>query len=298
MRALLTTVALATAVLPATGLAQAPAPSRSNSIGMEFVLIQPGAMQVGVFTPGCPKPLAAPAPPQPARDPRNDWTSSDYQACAKMTAAEANSGFRVDIAQSYYLGKFEVTQGQWTRVMGHNPSRFQGDGTADFSDHPVDSITWKDAREFVARLNRLERTNVYRLPTEFEWEYACRAGGAGQQSWQDIRSMAVEVGESLGFGAGRTPRSPDLPLPTPQRIGGKAANGWGLYDMLGNVWEWVDDPYNGKTFPDPKPALTGAVRVLKGGGFLADVKNTICATHGGGPGDGWDIGLRIARDVG
>jgi formylglycine-generating enzyme required for sulfatase activity len=67
--------------------------------------------------------------------------------------------------------------------------------------------------------------------------------------------------------------------------------------MLGNVWEWVQDPYNDKTFPDRTPPLSGSEHVLKGAGFLSDVKNAIYATHGAGPGDGWDVGFRIVKDI-
>jgi formylglycine-generating enzyme required for sulfatase activity len=67
--------------------------------------------------------------------------------------------------------------------------------------------------------------------------------------------------------------------------------------MLGNVWEWVQDPYNGKIFADPVPAKEGSQHVLKGGGFVSDVKNAICATHDGGPGDGRDVGFRVIREI-
>jgi sulfatase modifying factor 1 len=80
-------------------------------------------------------------------------------------------------------------------------------------------------------------------------------------------------------------------------VGEKKPNAWGLYDTLGNVWEWVHDFYNEKIFADPAPLKTGKVHVLKGGGFVADVKNSIPATHAGGPGSGFDVGLRVVRDA-
>lgn len=86
-------------------------------------------------------------------------------------------------------------------------------------------------------------------------------------------------------------------ITTTQAVGGMKPNAWGLYDTLGNVWEWVQDFYNEKIFADPTPAKTGKVHVLKGGGFLADVKNAIPATHAGGPGSTFDVGLRLVREA-
>jgi formylglycine-generating enzyme len=290
--------------------AESAAPQAINSIGMKFVLIQPGSMQVGVFTPSCPEqpPAGQPPPPskpppgitpvpQPTRDRRNEWSDADYATCKAMTARDSSSGFRVEIEKPFYLGQFEVTQAQWQRVMGKNPAKFQGALVEDTSaNHPVESITWDDAQAFISGLNRLERTHAYRLPTEFEWEYACRAGGPGQQPWADIRKTAVEGGTSFGLYGG-TRLTPEMSGPTTRAVGTKSANAWGLHDMLGNVWEWVQEPHNGKIFPDPRPPASGSVRVLKGGSFTSDVKNAICATHGGGPGNGWDVGLRVVKEA-
>ena len=84
---------------------------------------------------------------------------------------------------------------------------------------------------------------------------------------------------------------------TTHPVGTKKPNAWGLHDMLGNVWEWVQDYDNEKIFADPLPPRRGKARVLKGGGFLADVKNAVYSTHAAGPGDGFDVGFRIVRDV-
>ena len=311
MRKLLVTLATSWAAA-SPGVAQATeAPATTtNSVGMTFVLIQPGAIQVGVFTPACPVPPApgaapavpspppgVPAPPPAPRDPRNEWTAADYEACAKMAARDSSPGFRIEVTKPFYLGKFEVTQQQWRQVMGTNPSTFQGSlVSGDTANFPVESITWTDAQAFVAALNQLEKTSAYRLPTEFEWEYACRAGGPGQQSWADIRNSAVEGGTAFGrYGGERL--TPEMPGPTTRQVGTKPANAWGLHDMLGGVWEWVQDPYNSKLFADASPGRDGQVRVLKGGSFTSDVKNAICATHAGGPANGWDVGLRIVKEA-
>ena len=258
------------ATAPAASQVAAAPQTITNSAGMTFVLIHPGSMQVGVFTPGCPTPPApgaAPAGPTPPpgvvtappapRDPRNEWTAADYEACAAIVARESSPGFRVEVAKPFYLGKFEVTQEQWRQVMGSNPSAFQGAlVNGDTSKFPVESIKWADAQAFVAALNRREKTKAYRLPSEFEWEYACRAGGSGQQSWTDIRATAVEGGTAFGrYGGERV--TPETPAPTTRQVGTKPANAWGLHDMLGGVWEWVQDPHNGKLFADPSRPATG-----------------------------------------
>jgi sulfatase modifying factor 1 len=318
--------------------AQQSQPEYTNTIGMEFVLMQPGTMQVGVFHPTCPpktqqfgggfpatgrgnadaapanssvatsapEPLGANTPvaqagsatpnssilaggrggpgpgPRPT-DPRNQWTDADYARCEQLIQQESSEGFPVKIDRGYYVGKFEVTQAQWMKVMGKNPSIFQSDKLKDDPDnHPVENVTWQDTETFVKRLNALEKTKLYSLPTEFQWEYACRAGGPGQTSWNDIRRQGW-VGDA-NYG-------------TTHSVGTKQPNAWGIYDMIGNVWEWVQDPYNEKMFADPMPSKSGTNHVLKGGGFVSDVKNAICATHDGGPGNGWDVGFRLVRAV-
>ncbi len=316
-----TSIALGFIILVTAGAAFAQPASTTNSIGMELVLIKPGMMQVGVFKPGCPAPLgpprapganaANPGPPRQAppagasaaipgrspSDPRNQWTAEDMATCEKLVAADRSEGFPVTIPKPYYIGKYEVTQRQWKAVMGTNPSTFQGKRVPDDGDdHPVENVSWADAQLFVKKLNAREKTKAYRLPSEFEWEYACRAGGPGQQSWDEITSTA-----SMTTGFGTQPKPPRAGTPnyssTTTAVGVRQPNAWGLYDMLGNVWEWTADTYNGKLFQDPKPGRTGREHVLKGGGFAANIKNAICATHGGGPGDGWDVGFRIVKAV-
>ncbi len=333
--------ALVALVAAALGTAAAQEPTYKNEIGMEFVLIHPGSMQVGVYQPTCPDPNrpaqpagragiggaagaaqggppAAGAPGQQGapgqgrvgqaagqaarggpggrgpQDPRVAWTEADYKKCQELAKRDSTPGFQVKIATPYYIGKFEVTQAQWKKVMGNNPSTFQGDKVKDDADkHPVESITWQQARDFVKKLNQLEKTKAYRLPTEFEWEYAARAGESGQTSWPEIRETAVMSNPGRG-GAGGAPPSPQ----TTSMVGTMKPNPWGLYDMLGNVWEWVADPYNEKMFPDPVPPKSGKEHVLKGCGFgSGDVKHCIPAMHGAGPADVFDVGFRIVKDV-
>jgi formylglycine-generating enzyme len=245
---------------PAPAPPTAPPPMLKNSVGMELVLIQPGTLLVGRFEPACP------SPPDP-----------DSARCQEIVERERRSGFTVRLERAYYIGKYEVTQAEWIEVMGANPSVFKKTAR-----HPVDSVTWDDAQRFVQRLNAREKTTAYRLPTEFEWEYAARAGASSDPAWDEIRELAWEQ---------------DIETAATHPVGLKKANRWGLHDMLGNVWEWVADYYNDKIFADPVRPAHGTTHVLKGGGFLSDVKNTTYSTHAAGPGDGFDVGFRIVRDL-
>jgi sulfatase modifying factor 1 len=263
-------------------------PTHTNGIGMEFVLIQSGTMQVGVFHPPYLKPPDPNAPPAAARGGRGGGrgiplTPADYARIEQMAQAAYSEGFPVRIDRPYYIGKYEVTQGQWKKVMGTNPSLFQGSKVTDEADrHPVENVTWDDAQAFIKKLNAMEKTNVYRLPTEFEWEYAARAGGDADIPWSQIREHAI-AGYNSYFNT--------------HLVGERKPNAWGLYDMLGNVWEWVQEFYNERVFADPTPPRSGSQHVLKGGGFLADVKNMTYMTHAAGPGSTFDVGFRIVREV-
>jgi formylglycine-generating enzyme len=256
------------------GAARAQPAAVTNAIGMELVLIQPGTMVVGRFQPVCPDSTAAPGR-EPA-DPRMRWSAEDDRRCAELARRDARPGFTARIARPYYIGKYEVTQGEWTRVMGTNPSVFKGDR------RPVDNVTWADAQAFVRRLNALDTTARYRLPTELEWEWAARAGADSEPAWPQIRASGWIS---------------DVDKGSTHPVGGKAPNAWGLHDTIGNVWEWVADLYNERPFPDPAPPTRGATHVLRGGSFLSDVKNATWFTHAGGPGSGFDVGFRVVREV-
>jgi formylglycine-generating enzyme len=252
---------------------------RTNGMGMEFVRVEPGRMVVGRFQPTCPSPTEAAA----AADPRTRWDPADYRRCEQRVDEQSSSGFEVSIGRAFNIGRYEVTQEEWTRVMGSNPSFFQGERVeGDSRRHPVESVTWEDAHAFVERLSAIDTSANYRLPTEMEWEYAARAGAEAEPSWEQIRESGWIALTDRG---------------TTRPVGGKQPNAWGLYDTLGNVWEWVEDRYNGKLFPDPDPPARGDTRVLRGGGFLSDVKNATYFVHAGGPGNGWDVGFRIIMEV-
>ena len=261
-------------------------PVTTNSVGMEFVLIQPGTFTVGRFRPAYAKPPDPTAPPDAAPVGRRGGrggpppTPEEYARIEAAWKKDVSDGFQVSIGKAYYIGKYEVTQAQYKKVMGTNPSLFQGSQITDGADdHPVDSVTWADAQAFVKALNQLEKTNVYRLPSEFEWEWAARAGADDDIAWADRRPQAFNSGQ------------------TTQAVGKMKPNAWGLYDTLGNVWEWVEDVYNEKLFADPKPPRSGKQHVLKGGSFVADVANLSYTTHAAGPGNRFDVGFRIVRET-
>jgi formylglycine-generating enzyme required for sulfatase activity len=250
---------------------------------MEFVRIKPGKMWVGKFQPPYPVPEDT---VQGLKRPLTMWMGDgrpynreEFRLARALATRDALSGFEVEISKPYYIGKFEVTQGQWKKVMGNNPSVFQGDQVREEENHPVESVTWDDVHKFLERLNEIEKGKSYRLPSEFEWEYAARAGAKGDIPWSETQLVAQLGGV------------------TTQVVGQKKPNAWGVFDMLGNVWEWVEDYYNEKIFADPQPPGTGTMHVLKGASFTGDVKNATWFTHAAGPGNGWDVGFRLVLEV-
>jgi formylglycine-generating enzyme required for sulfatase activity len=231
-----------------------------NSVGMAFVLIP-----AGTFTMGSP-------PDEPGR-------------------ADDEVQHRRRISRSFYMQTTEVTQEQWKRVMGNNPSHFKDCG----EDCPVETVSWFEAQDFVDRLNKIEGTKKYRLPTEAEWEYACRAGtstpfntgrciSTDQANFDGSKPLS---GCPEGVSRGRT-----------VEVDRFRPNAWGLYGMHGNVWEWCRDwkePYPGDLQQRP---LTKA-RVLRGGSFLDSARNLRSARrfeYVPDYGDA-DIGFRVVKDL-
>jgi formylglycine-generating enzyme required for sulfatase activity len=155
---------------------------------------------------------------------------------------------KVTITQGFWLGRTTVTQEQWKRVMNENPSRFKGKGL------PVEEVSWFDCQAF---LNNLSQNNLitYRLPSEAEWEYACRAGSA-EPSKEEIDSIAWYYANCNET----------------QLVARKKPNAWGLYDMLGNVKQWCTDwrgPYSATPATDPQGPANGKYKIIRGGSWYS-----------------------------
>jgi formylglycine-generating enzyme len=254
-------------------------PDYTNSIGMTFMEIKPGTMIVGRFQPTTSKFGFLEQYRKNESDNMGlpNLPETDYKLSEELSKQAALPGFSVSISKSYFMGQFEITQAQWKKVMGNNPSYFKELSNAD--QHPVENVSWKEAQAFIKKLNKLEKGKAtYRLPTEFEWEYAARAGATDDIAWADIQATA------------------QIAKQTTQPVGQKLPNAWGLYDMLGNVWEWTQDYYNEKLFADPTPIKKGKEHVIKGAPFYGDVKNATYMTHAGGPGSKYDVGFRVVME--
>ena len=183
----------------------------------------------------------------------------------------------VTLTKPFYMGKYEVTQEQWESVMGDNPSSTKG------AKLPVTGVSWKDCQGFIEKLNASTKGG-YRLPTESEWEYACRAG----------TSTAYSFGNSL------TEAEANIADQSIKVVGSYKVNAFGLYDMHGNVWEWCEDwyaEYPTGAVTDPKGPATGERRVLRGGAFgLSESKARSSDRYDGTPsGRSYYFGFRLAR---
>jgi len=160
----------------------------------------------------------------------------------------------VTLTKPFYMGKYEATQAQYLQILGHNPSRFQG------PTNPVEFVTWEDASEFCKQASVASKETV-RLPTEAEWEYACRAG---TQTVYSSGDQAADL-DRVAWHHGNSKRST-------HPVGEKAPNGFGLYDMHGNLWEWCSDWYADTYYAtspsdDPQGPAIGKERVVRGGSW-------------------------------
>ena len=161
---------------------------------------------------------------------------------------------QVTLTKDFYLARYPITQALWQTIMGNNPSHFKGEN------HPVDQVSWEDVQEFIANLNERTGENLYRLPTEAEWEYACRSGSSGTYSFGDDEKL---LGEYAWFNNNSEQKT--------HPVGGKKPNAWGLYDMHGNVWEWCQDwhgDYPQGSVTDPVGLSSGSRRVFRGGSWF------------------------------
>ena len=185
------------------------------------------------------------------------------------------------IRQGFWLGKYEVTQGEWEEVMGTNPAYSKSCGPR----CPVERVSWDNVQEYIRRVNlgELRSGYVYRLPTEAEWEYAARSGTLGPRHG--------ELDSIAWYGANSDNRT--------HPGGQKQANEWGLHDMLGNVWEWTTDWYSedpSGSVADTEGSRSGSARVVRGGCWCSIARGIRFARRGRGwPGGGIGIGFRLVR---
>jgi formylglycine-generating enzyme required for sulfatase activity len=216
------------AAISASGLAWRV---RDTATQMEMLLVPPG-----MFMMGC--------------------TSSNQSGCSSFE----NPTHSVTLTQAFYLGRYEVTQRQWVAKMVSNPSNFQDTSYPDALNRPVDSVTWNTIQDY------LSATGM-RLPSEAEWEYACRAGTTtafhSMPGYPNGTNDDNQVGTIAWFNGNSGSQT--------HAVGGKAANALGLHDMAGNVWEWVNDwtaGYSSGAQTDPVGPGSGTYRVLRGGSWM------------------------------
>ena len=225
---------------PSPVLTSAPVEGESFSIpdiNLDMLCCKPGTFQMGS--------------PEDEKDHDDDETQHE-----------------VTLTKGFYLGKYEVTQEQWEKVMGSNPSRYKG------ATLPVGMVSWDDAIKFCEKLTQMEKTAgrlpegwVYTLSTEAQWEYACRAGTTTATAFGDSLS-SKQANFNGGYPYGGASKGPSLGRTTD--VGVYPANAWGFHDMHGNVWEWSSDwygDYPDGSASDPVGPSAGSLRVLRGGGW-------------------------------
>jgi formylglycine-generating enzyme required for sulfatase activity len=199
---------------------------------------------------------------------------------------------RVTISKSFYMQTTEVTQGQWRKVMGSNPSHFKNCG----DNCPVEMVSWDDAQKFIRKLNQREGTDKYRLPTEAEWEYTCRSGSDTAFVYGGITEISCGHDPNLDAIAWYCGNSGRRTHPVAE----KRPNAWGLYDMHGNVGEWCQDwhgAYPSGHVTDPTGPSSGQYRMLRGGSWGVDAWFVRSAYRGkeNPGGRNYSFGFRVAR---
>lgn len=206
----------------------------------------------------------------------------------------------VIIKNSFYMGKYQVTQNQWKTIMSNNPSHFKGDNL------PVEKVSWNDAQEFIKNLNKMGKTNKYRLPSEAEWEYACRAGTTTAYSFGDDESKLEDYGWYSGYtDIDEWEKNEDKILEGKTHpVGQKKPNQWDLYDMHGNVLEWCQDRWHNNYFGAPFDGNAwekgrGSVRVSRGGSWYSPAGNCRSTTRFKRETLTFfpDNGFRVVRDI-
>ena len=209
----------------------------TNGIGMKFRVIPPGTFDMG--------------------SPESEPQRYDDETLHKVT-----------ITQPKLLGVYPVTQAEWTKVMGSNPSYFTTVSGQDTSRFPVEQVSWDDCQKFLKRLNKSHAMKGwrYRLPTEAEWEYACRAGTV-TPFWfgGELNGTQANCDGNRPYQTGKCPY-----LQRPSVVGSYGANPFGLYDQHGNVWEGCQDwygAYDASVHQDPRGPSSGSSRVLRGGSW-------------------------------
>jgi formylglycine-generating enzyme required for sulfatase activity len=208
-----------------------PSKTFTNSLGMKFVWIPPGTFMMG--------------------SPKEEKERIDNETQHKVT-----------LTKGFYMGVYTVTQEQWQGVMGNNPSNFKGEKNL-----PVEQVSWDDCQQFIKKLREKDK-KAYRLPTEAEWEYSCRAGTKTPFHFgETISTDQANYNGNFTYGTGKKGVYREKTTP----VGSFPANAWGLHDMHGNVWQWCQDGYGNypqEDVVDPQGAEKGAFRVLRGGSWI------------------------------
>ena len=236
----------------------------TNKLGMKFILVKSGSFLMG----------------SPESEKGRNWNEKRH---------------KVIISKNFFIQETEVTQGQWKKLVGFNPSSFKKYGP----DYPVDTVSWNQCREFIKVLNKWEGTNKYRLPTEAEWEYACRAGSTTAFADGPITEFSCITPDPALNAIGWYCANSGLKNPPgdfrPHPVKTKKPNAWGIYDMSGNVEEWcldsckwrnawtgkigvITDTYKNNII-DPL-SKTGTRRIIRGGSWNESAKYCRSAYRG------------------